>query len=140
MAKLAATDYVVKVNGTNLSDHADSVDSPEEKEQIDVSGFGGTREFVAGINDQTIEVEFLQDYAAGSVHSILGPIFDSGTTCTIYVWPSSTGSGTTNPSWGGTANIFSYNRISGALNDVAKITATFKPASGAVFAEGTTAP
>lgn len=141
MAKFALTDVVVKVNGNTLSSHADSVDTPEAKDQIDISGFGGTKEYTPGVNDQKIEIEFLQDFAAAAVHNILQPIFSSGTTCTVYVWPTSTGgSGTTNPSFGGTANLYEYNGLSGALNDVGKMKATFLPASGALFAWGTASP
>jgi len=141
MAKFAANDVKVVVRGIDLSNHADSVDTPEEKEQIEVSSFSptGTREFVPGPNDQTIEVEFLQDFASQSVHNILQPLFSSGTTFGIYVQPDSdAGSGTTNPTFGGTAQMFTYNGLGGAsLGEPVKITATFKPASGATFAWGT---
>ena len=141
MAQFAATDVKVVVRGIDLSDHADSVDTPEEKEQIDVSGFSptGAKSFVPGTNDQTIEVEFLQDFASQKVHNILYPLFTSGTTFGIYVQPDSdAGSGTTNPTFGGTAQLYSYNGLGGAsLNEAVKITATFKPASGATFVWGT---
>lgn len=141
MAKFAATDVKVVVRGIDLSNHADSVDTPEEKEQIDVSSFSpsGAKEFVAGPNDQTIEVEFLQDFASQSVHNILYPLFSSGTTFGIYVVPDSdTSVGTTNPTFGGTATLFSYNGLGGAsLGDPVKITATFKPAANSSFAWGT---
>lgn len=143
MAKFLATDIAVKVAGVKLSDHADSVDTPEESEQVDVSGFSPTRtrEFLAGLSDQTIEVEFLQDFAAASVHHTLQPLYASGTTFPVYVWPDSDGgAGTLNPSFGGTAVLFSYNGLGGAsLNEPVKITATFKPAPGASFAWGTVA-
>ena len=143
MAKLVATDIAVKVNGVKLSDHADSVDTPEESEQIEISGFSPTRtkEFAVGASEQTIEIEFLQDMAAGSVHHTLQPLYASGTSFPVYVWPDSdAAAGTLNPSFGGTANLFSYNGLGGAsLNEPVKITATFKPASGASFAWGTVA-
>lgn len=141
MPKFAANDVKVVVRGIDLSNHADAVDTPEEKEQIDVSSFSptGTKEFVAGANDQTIEVEFLQDFASQSVHNILYPLFASGTTFGVYVQPDSdAGSGTTNPTFGGTAQLFTYNGLGGAsLGEPVKITATFKPSSGAVFVWGT---
>src|SRR5512139_3596424 len=100
MAKFLATDIKVVVAGVDLSDHADSVDTPEESEQVDVSGFSPTRtrEFLPGLSDQTIEVEFLQDFASQKVHNILQPLYASGTTFYVYVQPDSDGtSGTTNP-------------------------------------------
>ena len=143
MAQFALTDVAVFVNGVSLGDHADSVDTPEEKEQIDVSGFSptGARSFVPGINDQTIEIEFLQDFASQKVHNVLQPLFSSGTTFVVYVQPDSdAGAGTTNPYFGGSATLYTYNGLSGGLNDPAKITATFKPAPNRTFSWGTVAP
>jgi hypothetical protein len=141
MPRFAANDVKVVVRGIDLSDHADSVDTPEEKEQIDVSGFSPTnaKTFVPGSLDQTIEVEFLQDFDAQKVHNILYPLFQSGTTFGVYVQPDSdAGSGTTNPTFGGTASLYSYNGLGGAsLGEPVKITATFKPASGSTFTWGT---
>ena len=141
MPRFAANDVKVVVRGIDLSDHADSVDTPEEKEQIDVSGFSPTnaKSFVPGPLDQTIEVEFLQDFDAQKVHNILYPLFTSGTTFGVYVQPDSdTGVSTTNPTFGGTAQLFSYNGLGGAaLGEPVKITATFKPTSGATFVWGT---
>src|SRR5678815_5963271 len=119
MAKFALQDVKVVVRGIDLSDHADSVDTPAEREQIDVSSFSptNTREFVPGLADQTIEIEFLQDVASQKVHNILYPLFAAGTTFGIYVVPDSdTAIGTTNPTFGGTATLYSYNGLSGGLN------------------------
>lgn len=144
MAKFLATDVKVKVNNVDLSDHADSVDTPEESEQVDVSGFSPTRtrEFLAGLSDQTIEVEFLQDFASSKVHATLQPLYSSGTSFPMFVQPDSdAGTSTTNPIFGGTAVLFSYNGLGGAsLNEPVKITATFKPAPGSSFSWGTVAP
>ena len=49
MAKFAATDVYVLLNSQNISDWCFSVDAPDAKNQIDVSGFNSTssKEFVA---------------------------------------------------------------------------------------------
>jgi hypothetical protein len=144
MAKFLATDVKVYVNGVNLSDHADSVDTPEEKEQIEVSGFSsaGTREFLPGLSDQTIEVEFLQDFASAKVHATLQPLYAGGSAFAMFVQPdSSDGTSATNPLFGGSASLYAYNGLGGAaLNEPVKITATFKPAPGSSFSWGTVAP
>jgi hypothetical protein len=144
MAKFLATDIKVVVNNVNLSDHADSVDTPSESEQIDVSSFSPTRtrEFLPGLADQTIEVEFLQDFASAKVHATLYPLYSGGSSFPLFVQPDSdAGTSATNPVYGGTAQLFSYNGLGGAtLNDPVKITATFKPAPNASFSWGTVAP
>jgi len=138
MAKFISTDWRVVVNNVDLSDHADSVDTPQEKEQIDVSGFGGTREFLPGIEDATLTIEFIQDFGTAKVHQTVYPLYSGGSTFPIYVQPSrSSGTSTTNPVYGGTASVYTYNGGAAALNDVSKITVDFKPAPGARFSWGT---
>ena len=87
MAKFLSTDWKVVVAGTDLSRFADSVDTPMEKDQVDVSGFGGTREFIPGIEDATITIEFLQGFGTNEPHTVLYPLYNSGTTFVMYVQP-----------------------------------------------------
>src|SRR4051795_6401945 len=130
------------VNAVDLSNHAFNVDTPSEKEQVDVSGFNatGTREYLPGMADQTIEVQFENDFAAASVHATLEPLFRLGTTFVVYVVPTTATVSATNPAYGGQATLFSYNGLSGALNARSDTTATFKPAPGSSFQWGATVP
>ncbi len=143
MAKYINTDVKVVVNNRNLSDHAFRVSTPSEKEQVDVSGFSstGTREFLPGVADQTIEVSFLQDFGTSSVHATLEPLYTGGSVFPLFVQPDSDiGTSATNPIFGGTASLFTYNGLDGELNGRGEVTATFKPAAGSRFAWGTVAP
>jgi hypothetical protein len=141
MAKFISTDWKVVVNGIDLSDHADEVDTPMEKEQIDVSGFGGTREFLPGIEDATITIEFLQDFASAKVHATLYPLYNGGSNFPMYVQPfRGSATSATNPICGGTASLYTYNGGAAALNDVGKMSVDFKPAPGSKFTWGTVAP
>jgi hypothetical protein len=143
MSKFLLSDCKVVVNNVALSDHAFNVDSPSTKNQEDVSGFSptGAREFLPGQEDQTITVQFLQDFAAGKVHATLEPLYSGGSVFPIYLQPASaSGTSATNPIFGGTASLYEYNGLSGALSARSEITATFKPASGSRFTWGTTAP
>jgi hypothetical protein len=141
MAKFLSTDWKVIINGVDLSKYADSVDSPMEKDQVDVSGFGGTREFIPGIEDATITVEFLQGFGANEPHTVLYPLYNGGSTFPMYVQPfRSQGTSATNPVCGGTASMYQYNGGAAALNDPAKFSVDFKPAPASRFTWGTTAP
>lgn len=143
MSKFLLTDVKVVVNSQDLSSHAFNVDTPATKEQVDVSGFSstGTREFVPGLSDETITIQFENDFAAASVHATLQPLFQSGSAFPIYVQPvSSLGTSATNPLFGGSATLYDYNGLSGALNARSETTATFKPAPGSRFSWGTVAP
>ena len=133
----------VMVGTTDLSSHAFNVDTPSEKEQVDVSGFSatGTREYLPGMADQTIEVQFENDFAASQVHATLQQMFANGTIQVVYVQPDATAPvSATNPAYGGQASLFSYNGLSGALNARSETTATFKPAPGSSFQWAATVP
>lgn len=143
MAKFINTVWKVVVNGVDLSDHAFGVDTPQEREQIDVSGYGGNREFLPGLKDDTLTISFLNDFGTNSVHQTLYPLFATeGTTFPVYVQPFSTsGTAGTNPLYGGSASLFTYNGAGGApLNERGEQTAEFKPAPNSEFAWGTVAP
>lgn len=142
--KFVSTDWRVVINNVDLSDHAFNVDFPQEKEQIDVSGFGGSREFLPGIEDSTLTIQFLNDFGTASVHNTLYPLYNtSGTTFPVYVQPFNAGSASTgditNPIGGGTASLFTYNGGAAALNQRGELTAEFKPAPNSSFTWGTAA-
>jgi hypothetical protein len=140
VGKYVSTDWRVVVNNRDLSDHAFNVDTPQEKEQIDVSGFGGSREFLQGQEDATLTIQFLGDFGSSSVHATLSALYSSGTTFPIYVQPfNGTGTSDTNPLFGGTASLFTYNGGAATLNQRGEITAEFKPAPNSTFAWGTAA-
>ncbi len=140
MSKFISTDWKVSVDGTDLSQHAFSVDAPQAKEQVDVSGFNptGSREFLQGLEDQTITIQFLQDFGSNSVHDTLGTLYDSGSLFIVYVQPDSdAGTSDTNPWFGGTAQLYTYDGFAATLNQRGEVTAEFKPAPGNRFHQGT---
>lgn len=141
MGKFISTNWKVVVNGHDLSEYADQVDTPLEKEQIDVSGFGGTREYLPGQEDGTLTVEFISAFGSAEPHQVLYPLYTSGSHFPVFVQPDAD-SGTTaaNPVFGGTACLYAYNGGAASLNDVAKFSVDFKPAPGASFTWGTVAP
>src|SRR4029077_4914502 len=129
----------IVVNSKDLSDHAFNIDTPEVKEQVDVSGFSATltKEFLPGTAAQPITAQFENDFAANSVHATLQPLYAGGSAFPIYVQPDmNAGTAATNPIFGGTAVIFEYHGLSGARNARAELTATFKPAPGSRFSWG----
>ena len=142
MSKFLLKDVKVMVGTVDLSSHAFNVDTPGTKEQVDVSGFSttGSREFLPGLADESIVIQFENDFAASQVHATLEPLYRNGTTTLVYVVPTSAAVSATNPAFGGQGVLFDYNGLSGALNARSETTATFKPAPGGVFQWSATAP
>jgi len=142
LSKFLLKDVKVMVGTVDLSSHAFNVDTPGTKEQVDVSGFSttGSREFLPGLADESIVIQFENDFAASQVHATLEPLYRNGTTTLVYVVPTSAAVSATNPAFGGQGVLFDYNGLSGALNARSETTATFKPAPGGVFQWSATAP
>ena len=140
MAKFSATDVYVLLNGQNISDWCFSVDTPDAKEQIDVSGFNPTssREYVPGTRDQSIQLGILQDFSnSTAIHGLLNPLYTANTVFSIELRPTSSARSSTNPWYGGSAQIYEYDGLNAQLNSRAEIQATLRPASNAVWAWAT---
>jgi len=139
VAKFAATDCYVLLNSQNISDWVFAVDVPDSKEQIDVSGFNSTssKEFVPGSRDQTITLSVLQDFGATQIHQLLNPLYTNNTVFAIEVRPTSGARSSTNPWFGGSAQMYEYDGPNAQLNSRAEITVTLRPASNAVCAWAT---
>jgi hypothetical protein len=138
--KYLLTNAKILVAGVDLSRFGFSLDTPETKEQVDVSGFNptGTREYLPGQNDQTITIGFLQGFGTSEPHRVLQPLYTSGTTFPISIQADATAAvGPGNPTFGGTASLYDYNGMAGQLNARGEITATFRPATGTGFQWGT---
>jgi hypothetical protein len=141
MPKFLLTKAKVLVNSVDLSVFAFSLDTPETKEQVDVSGFNpaGTREYLPGQSDQTITIGFLQGFGTSEPHRVLQPLYTGGSAFPLsVVADSSQATGVNNPSFGGTATLYEYNGLAGTLNARGEITAVFRPTGAAGFQWGTT--
>jgi hypothetical protein len=140
MGKYLLTKAKIVVDGHDLSIFGHSLDTPDTREQVDVSGFNplGTQEFLPGQRSQTITIGFLQGFGTGEPHRVLEPLYESGSAFPLSVQAfSDQAPGSGNPTFGGTAALFEYNGLAGALNARGEITATFRPASGGGFQWGT---
>ena len=140
MPKYLLTNAKVTIAGNEMADFAFSLDTPDEREQVDVSGFNpnGTREYLPGLRDQSIVIGFLQGFGTGEPHRVLEPLYESGTTFLVSIQPDATASvGPGNPKFSGTAPLYAYDGLNGQLNARGEIQATFRPASGAGFQWGT---
>jgi hypothetical protein len=131
----------IAINGTALSDHASSLEVEDEAEEVEFTGFSpnGYREFGQGLKDATVTVTFFQDYASGSVHAILRPLYESGGTFTLAVGPSASEAvSATNPRGTMISRLYSYGGLAGEVGEAATFDATFRNAGTAGLTFGTT--
>lgn len=85
MAKLVLTNAQITVNGTDLSQFANSVELNYEVEAVEVTAFGTNRSFVGGLQNNTCTIEFMQDFAATETESVVFPLV--GTTTEVKILP-----------------------------------------------------
>lgn len=136
MAKMLLKEALVQIDGTDLSDHSFSLDTPSEKEQVDVSGFStaGTQEFLPGLRTDTITIGMLQDFAAGSVHAVLYNVYSTEKAFLVKIRPrKSLPVSATNPNLRGYGFLYTYNGLSGELNARAEIEVNISAAPGSSF-------
>ncbi len=132
MARIVLTDAKIVIGGVNLSDHITSVSLSTSEDVLDTTGFGvgAARTRVAGLADNSVTLEFNQDFAASSVEATIYPLL--GTLTTVVVTPTSATGGTaTNPSYTFSALVSEWQPLSGAVGELATVSTTW-PISGAI--------
>lgn len=138
MSKILLSKAVVLVASVDLSNYAFSLDTPDDRAEVDVSGFNPTAasEFLPGDRTQSVTVQFVNDYAGtAGPHQTLQPLYESGTTFYLSIKPDPNASQYLR----GTVSLFSYNGISGQRGARAEVTATMRPAPNSTLSWGTTA-
>lgn len=118
MPKFAATDFSVTVAGTDLSSSLTSVELNLEADDKDTTTFGsGFRTRVGGLKQGSVRLNFLQDFAAGSVEATLYPLL--GTIATVVIKPTSGTVSATNPSYSVPVLCTQVAPISASVGDIA---------------------
>ena len=130
MARIVLTDAKVTVNGVNLSDHISSVSLSRSDDVIETSAFSSTaaKTRVAGLQDNSVTLEFHQDFATSNVEATIYPLL--GSTTTIVVSPTSSVSATS-PSYSFTALVSEWTPLNGGVGELATASVTW-PISGAI--------
>jgi hypothetical protein len=130
MARIVLTDAKVTINGVNLSDHIASVSLSTTNDVIETSAFSSTaaKTRVAGLQDNSVTLEFHQDFATSNVEATIYPLL--GSTTTIVVSPTSTVSATS-PSYSFTALVSEWTPLNGGVGELATASVTWS-ISGAI--------
>jgi hypothetical protein len=130
MARLVLTNAYITINGVNLSDHIGSVTITTTDDVVETTAFGtSARTRVAGLADNSLALEFHQDYATSSVEATIYPII--GTTKQIVVKPNGATTAADNPSYTFSALISEWTPLSGAVGELATASVTW-PIDGAI--------
>jgi hypothetical protein len=125
MAVLTLTNASITINSVALSDHANSITLNYEIDSIEVTAFGDTgHKFSGGLQNNSLEVALMQDFAASNVEATVYPLV--GTTTTVVVKPTSSATSATNPTYT-LSNTFlsAHTPVAGAVGELAMTTLSF---------------
>lgn len=122
----------IGVNAVNLSDHAREITLETSTAELPDNVHGdNTAKVRAGLEDWTVTVTFLQDFAASKVDATLSSIDGVGhSSFQLEVGAdASSAVSATNPRYSGMAILASYRPFGGQHGVNLEATATFRPAS-----------
>jgi len=125
MAVLVLTDASITINSVALSDHANSVTLNYEKDSVEVTAFGMTgHKFTGGLQNNSLDIELMQDFAAANVEATLFPLV--GTQTTVVIKPTSSAVSATNPSYTlSDTFLTAHTPVAGAVGELAMTSISF---------------
>ena len=141
MARLVLTNVEVTIGGVDLSNHIASVTLGSTYDVVETTAFAGisgasgsvpyaAKTRVAGLVDNSVTLEFHQDFAASSVEQTIYPLL--GTTVQVVVQPVASGSvDATNPSYTFQAVVSEWTPLNGAVGELATASVTW-PITGPI--------
>ena len=140
MARLVLTNVEVTIAGVSLADHIASVTLSSTYDVLETTAFKGgnvpqaAKERIAGLVDNSVTLEFHQDFAAGEVEQTIYPLL--GTVAAVKVQPVNGAISADNPEYQFNALISEWTPLNGAVGELATASVTW-PISGAIVKDVT---
>jgi len=130
MAKLVLTNPSITIGGIDLSDHINNVTIDTKYDIVETTAFGDTaKKRVAGLADNSISLDFMQDYGSSSVEATIYPLL--GTAAAIVIKPVAGTTTATNPQYTVSAVVSEWQPLKGQIGALATASVTW-PISGAI--------
>ena len=140
MARLVLTNVEVTVGGVSLADHIASITLGSTYDVLETTAFKGgnvpaaAKTRTAGLVDNSVTLEFHQDFAAGSVNSTIYPLL--GTEVAVKVQPVNGAVSATNPEYQFNAVVSEWTPLNGAVGELATASVTW-PITGPIVVDTT---
>jgi hypothetical protein len=130
MARIVLTNAYVLFGSTDISDHVSSISLSSTFDIVETTAFGNSSKTrVAGLADNSVSLEFHQDYATSSIEQTVYPAL--GTAVTITVKPVNTTTSTINPQYAFSAVVSEWTPVNGAVGELSTASVSW-PISGAI--------
>lgn len=132
MPKMVLLAQYVSINANLLHDHTRKAELTTEVEEKDVTTYAslGWKEVMGGLKSGELGCEFLQDFAATQLDSIMWPLL--GLVVPFEVRADQAAVSASNPKYTGSILINGWNPLTGSVGDEATVSLGF-PTSGAVL-------
>ena len=146
MARIVLTDVEVTfqaagaVSATDISDHVASVTLGSTYDVLETTAFAGgnvpqaAKTRTPGLVDNSVTLEFHQDFAASSIEATIYPAL--GTVAAITVRPTTGAVSATNPEYQFNAVVSEWTPLNGAVGELATASVTW-PITGAIVKDVT---
>ena len=131
MARIVLTNAYVVFGTTDLSDLVASVTLNSTFDVVETTAFSSTaaKTRVAGLADNSISLEFHQDYATSEVEQTIYPLL--GTAAAVIVKPNGSTTSAFNPSYTCSAVISEWTPLNGTVGELATASVSW-PVTGAI--------
>ena len=124
MAVQVLTNASITAGGTDISSLSNSITLNYEFDSVEVTAFGGNHQFTGGLQNNSVEVTLMQDFAATKTEATIFPLV--GTTTTLVIKPINAATSTTNPTYTIThAFLSAHTPVTGAVGELAMTSLTF---------------
>jgi len=140
MARLVLTNVEVTVAGVSLADHIASITLGSTYDVLETTAFAGgnvpqaAKERIAGLVDNSVTLEFHQDFAAADVEATIYPLL--GTVAAIKVQPVNGAISAQNPEYQFNALISEWTPLNGAVGELSTASVTW-PITGQIVKDVT---
>ena len=140
MARLVLTNVEVTIAGVSLADHIASVTLGSTYDVLETTAFAGgnvpaaAKTRIAGLVDNSVTLEFHQDFAAGEVEATIYPLL--GTVAAVKVQPVNGAISASNPEYQFDALISEWTPLNGAVGELATASVTW-PITGVIVKDVT---
>jgi len=122
----------LKIGGTDLSNHVQSIEVQMNVNDIDVTAMGAvSQQHAQGLRDDRMIVTFFADFAAASVDAVLNPLIALGSAgATVIAYTNGTTASSTAPSYTCVMLPFTYSPLNGQVGTAFQTQVTFMPVQG----------
>lgn len=128
--KRVLRDVTVEVDGSDLSDHFSAITVEDSAADVDGTAFGSQyTQTMKGMRTAQITGTVQQDFDAGSVNSVLGPLNDQDAPFKVIVKPTAAAVSATNPAFVlPESQLLGYTPLAGSVGDLSTTDITFSNA------------